>query len=267
MRAKIPEGVRFAAAGVLVHLLCRSCRRKLRSPLTRIPMRARIPEGVRFAAARQRALARVGRPVARALIGASRPKTAWELATLGCRAQGTQRALGRSLGVTVRRIPSAHSSSRSAGALRRRLAVGLLVLASLVLISLSFRSGEGRPAVRRAVRRCHRAPPLRRGRRAGGAALPRRLRVDGQPARRPLGGRGATRGGPGPPAARDPERVRAPGERVPPPPSRLPRRTALPRRLRAGRGRGGEHGRQGRSRRRSSSRPARATASASTIPS
>ncbi|HSI98129.1 MAG TPA: rod shape-determining protein MreC [Gaiellaceae bacterium] len=49
------------------------------------------------------------------------------------------------LGVTVRRIPSTPSSSRSAGALRRRLAVGVLVLASLVLITLSFRSGDDGP--------------------------------------------------------------------------------------------------------------------------
>jgi len=47
--------------------------------------------------------------------------------------------------VTVRRIPSTHMSSRGAGALRRRLVVGLLVLASLVLITVSFRSGDDGP--------------------------------------------------------------------------------------------------------------------------
>ncbi|MFO7571436.1 MAG: rod shape-determining protein MreC [Gaiellaceae bacterium] len=46
------------------------------------------------------------------------------------------------LGVTVRRVPSNPSSSRGSGSLRRRLVVGLLVLASLILITLSFRSGE-----------------------------------------------------------------------------------------------------------------------------
>jgi len=49
------------------------------------------------------------------------------------------------LGVTVRRLPSTHPSSRGAGALRRRLIVGVLVLLSLVLITLSFRSGEDGP--------------------------------------------------------------------------------------------------------------------------
>jgi len=48
------------------------------------------------------------------------------------------------LGLTVRRIPTT-IPSRSGGPLRRRLVVGLLVLASLVLISLSFRSGESGP--------------------------------------------------------------------------------------------------------------------------
>jgi rod shape-determining protein MreC len=47
--------------------------------------------------------------------------------------------------VTVRRIPSTQSGSRGAGALRRRLAVGVLVLLSLVLITLSFRSGDDGP--------------------------------------------------------------------------------------------------------------------------
>jgi rod shape-determining protein MreC len=48
------------------------------------------------------------------------------------------------LGLTVRRIPTT-IPSRSSGSLRRRLVVGLLVLASLVLISLSFRSDESGP--------------------------------------------------------------------------------------------------------------------------
>jgi rod shape-determining protein MreC len=47
------------------------------------------------------------------------------------------------LGVTVRRIPTTRLSPRSASALRRRLIVGCLVLCALVLITLSFRSGEG----------------------------------------------------------------------------------------------------------------------------
>lgn len=47
--------------------------------------------------------------------------------------------------MTVRRIPTTQLSSRGAGALRRRLAVGVLVLLSLVLISLSFRSGDSGP--------------------------------------------------------------------------------------------------------------------------
>jgi rod shape-determining protein MreC len=51
-------------------------------------------------------------------------------------------ARSAALGVTVRRISPTHSSSRSAGALRRRLAVGVLVLLSLVLITVSFRSGD-----------------------------------------------------------------------------------------------------------------------------
>ena len=48
------------------------------------------------------------------------------------------------LGLTVRRIPTT-IPSRSSGTLRRRLVVGLLVLASLVLISLSFRADESGP--------------------------------------------------------------------------------------------------------------------------
>lgn len=46
------------------------------------------------------------------------------------------------LGDSVRRVPSTSSSSRGKGPLWRRLAVGVLVLASLVLITLSFRSGD-----------------------------------------------------------------------------------------------------------------------------
>src|SRR3989442_14165283 len=46
------------------------------------------------------------------------------------------------LGVTVRRIPATPLSHRSAGALRRRLVVGSLVLLALVLITFSFRSSQ-----------------------------------------------------------------------------------------------------------------------------
>jgi rod shape-determining protein MreC len=53
-------------------------------------------------------------------------------------------ARSAALGLTVRRIPTT-IPSRSGGQLRRRLVVGLLVLASLVLISLSFRSDESGP--------------------------------------------------------------------------------------------------------------------------
>src|SRR4029079_16848815 len=48
------------------------------------------------------------------------------------------------LGLTVRRVPTT-IPSRNAGQLRRRLVVGLLVLASLVLISASARSVETGP--------------------------------------------------------------------------------------------------------------------------
>ncbi|HEX4746971.1 MAG TPA: rod shape-determining protein MreC [Gaiellaceae bacterium] len=52
-------------------------------------------------------------------------------------------ARSAALGLTVRRIPTT-IPSRSSGSVRRRLVVGILVLASLVLISLSFRSeGSG----------------------------------------------------------------------------------------------------------------------------
>jgi rod shape-determining protein MreC len=50
-------------------------------------------------------------------------------------------ARSAALGLTVRRIPTT-IPSRGGGPLRRRLVVGVLVLASLVLISLSFRSGD-----------------------------------------------------------------------------------------------------------------------------
>lgn len=53
-------------------------------------------------------------------------------------------ARSAALGLTVRRI-STTVPARSSGPLRRRLVVGVLVLASLVLISLSFRSGESGP--------------------------------------------------------------------------------------------------------------------------
>jgi len=53
-------------------------------------------------------------------------------------------ARSAALGLTVRRI-STTVPSRSAGPLRRRLVIGLLVLASLVLISMSFRSDESGP--------------------------------------------------------------------------------------------------------------------------
>jgi rod shape-determining protein MreC len=53
-------------------------------------------------------------------------------------------ARSAALGLTVRRIPTT-IPSRSGGPLRRRLVVGVLVLASLVLISLSLRSEESGP--------------------------------------------------------------------------------------------------------------------------
>jgi rod shape-determining protein MreC len=51
-------------------------------------------------------------------------------------------ARSAALGVTVRHVPRTRLSPRSAGAVRRRLTVGVLVLLALVLISFSFRSGE-----------------------------------------------------------------------------------------------------------------------------
>ena len=53
-------------------------------------------------------------------------------------------ARSAALGLTVRRIPTT-IPSRNAGSLRRRLVVGILILASLVLISLSFRSDDTGP--------------------------------------------------------------------------------------------------------------------------
>jgi rod shape-determining protein MreC len=53
-------------------------------------------------------------------------------------------ARSAALGLTVRRVPTAFPS-RGAGQLRRRLVVGVLVLASLVLITISFRSDESGP--------------------------------------------------------------------------------------------------------------------------
>ena len=44
--------------------------------------------------------------------------------------------------MTVRRTPTTTLGSRGGGPLRRRLAVGCLVLLSLILITMSFRSGE-----------------------------------------------------------------------------------------------------------------------------
>src|SRR5262245_51019322 len=53
-------------------------------------------------------------------------------------------ARSAALGLTVRRI-STTVPTRNTGPLRRRLVVGVLVLASLILISLSFRSDESGP--------------------------------------------------------------------------------------------------------------------------
>jgi rod shape-determining protein MreC len=53
-------------------------------------------------------------------------------------------ARSAALGLTVRRI-STTVPSRNNGPLRRRLVIGVLVLASIVLISLSFRSDESGP--------------------------------------------------------------------------------------------------------------------------
>ncbi|HXF99054.1 MAG TPA: rod shape-determining protein MreC [Gaiellaceae bacterium] len=47
--------------------------------------------------------------------------------------------------MTVRRIPTTRLGSRGAGALRRRLTLGALVLLSLVLITLTFRADEAGP--------------------------------------------------------------------------------------------------------------------------
>jgi rod shape-determining protein MreC len=54
-------------------------------------------------------------------------------------------ARSAALGVPVRRIQPRAISSRGGGPLRRRLILGILVLASLVLISLSFRSDGSGP--------------------------------------------------------------------------------------------------------------------------
>ncbi len=53
-------------------------------------------------------------------------------------------ARSAALGLTVRRVPTT-SPARGSGPVRRRLIVGILVLASLVLISLSFRSDGSGP--------------------------------------------------------------------------------------------------------------------------
>jgi rod shape-determining protein MreC len=53
-------------------------------------------------------------------------------------------ARSAALGLTVRRVPPT-VPGRGPGALRRRLVVGVLVLASLVLISVSFRSEQSGP--------------------------------------------------------------------------------------------------------------------------
>jgi len=53
-------------------------------------------------------------------------------------------ARSAALGLTVRRVPTA-SPSRGSGPLRRRLVIGVLVLTSLVLISLSFRADGSGP--------------------------------------------------------------------------------------------------------------------------
>jgi rod shape-determining protein MreC len=54
-------------------------------------------------------------------------------------------ARSAALGLTVRRIPTTELGSRGGGPLRRRLAVGVLVLISFILITLTFRSGDDGP--------------------------------------------------------------------------------------------------------------------------
>jgi rod shape-determining protein MreC len=51
-------------------------------------------------------------------------------------------ARSTALGLTVRRIPATTLTSRGTGAIRRRLLLGLLIVFSLVLLTLSFRSQE-----------------------------------------------------------------------------------------------------------------------------
>ena len=80
-------------------------------------------------------------------------------------------ARSAALGLTVRRVPTT-IPSRGAGQLRRRLVVGLLVLTSLVLISLSFRSGEDGPLSGVESAGATAAPALRGRARARRAAVP-----------------------------------------------------------------------------------------------
>ena len=168
--------------------------------------------------------------------------------------------------------PASSADELSRPAAEVRFGVGSSWAFSYSYRSSSSRSRSGPdgggPLERRPVRRRDRAAAVRRRVRAGRAAVPRRLRLGRQPPGRALGGRGAPRRGARSPPARDPERVRAPGERVPA--GRLLDYidgAALPRRLRSRRRRGdrpaggGVHAGDRRSPR------ARRTAFASTTPS
>ena len=122
-----------------------------RSASAESPVTERSLKGVRFAAA-------------------IHPNDPESRATLARHVPAAQRAIGGA-GPDSPAYPHDHSS-RNFGSLRRRLVVGILVLASLVLISLSFRSDDTWPGERRPVGGATALRPFAVGLRARRAAVP-----------------------------------------------------------------------------------------------
>jgi hypothetical protein len=140
-------------------------------------------------------------------------KSRWRLATLARHVPAARARDRRRWGLTVRRVPTT-IPSRNAGQLRRRLVVGLLVLASLVSSSSPsgpVRTGRWSGVESQAQLRCGRSP--------SGSSASRSRSGEVQLGRRfadcAVRGRASTRGESRAPPACDAERVRAAREHVP----------------------------------------------------
>ena len=138
-----------------------------------------------------------------------------EAATMSRSVPRNRTARSAVLGFPVRRPAPRSLSSRSTSALRRRIVLGTARAARARADHRLLPRELGRAAARRPGRGRERAAAARGRRRAGGAAVPRRLRLDEGPLQRALGERGAAGRERAARAAGDPERVGAAAERRP----------------------------------------------------